>query len=137
LAAFLALSRLGPLLGANWLRPAVLGTVLGFTFLSGLFMAFAGRSRIVNLQYRRIDAAVETLARRGAAREATLEAAVQLLDLAHVSSGPTTIEAFAPEAMRKRLGAAGDLVVEVERALLEEGRIYPVFTLDRASGEKI
>lgn len=110
--------------------------MLGFTFLSGLFMAFAGRSRIVNLQYRRIDAAVETLARRGAARDATLEAAVQLLDLAHVSSGPTTIEAFAPGEMRKRLGAAGDLVVEVERALLEEGRIYPVFTLDRAPGEK-
>ena len=129
-AALLAFPRLAAFLDAPWLGGPPVLALLGLSALSGLFLALAGRSRIVSLHFKRIDEAVEVLTRPDSPRTETLAAAVRLLDLAHLTAGPTTVEAFQPEEMKERLGAAWDLVIEVERALVEEGLVYATFTLD-------
>ena len=60
--------------------------------------------------------------------EEFLKAAVRLLVLANHSEGPTTVSTFDNLEMAGRLGPALYGVEEVERALLREGAIYPVFS---------
>lgn len=67
-------------------------------------------------------------------REVLLRAATLLLVHAHVGYGPTTTQSFDFQAARSRLGERIALVIAVERSLLEEDAIYPVFTLGEEGG---
>ena len=55
-------------------------------------------------------------------------ATIRILDEATVSYGPTTTETFEHADVALRLGRALPYVMRVERFLLEEEQIYPVFT---------
>ena len=56
------------------------------------------------------------------------EAAVRILGGANSSQGPTTVNTFDAHEMAERLGAALPYVKRIERFLLKEQQIYPVFT---------
>jgi len=81
---------------------------------------------------RHAEAAAEAALRRlhgGVGdREATLHAATLLLANAYAARGPTRYAAFDVEDARRRLGGRLPMVEAVERFLLEEDAIYPVFT---------
>jgi len=96
----------------------VVGLLLWFTaggFARGHVMAAA-------------EAALRTLAAGEEDRDVLLRAATLLLFNAYATYGPSTVEAFDFDATRARLGPRLELVVAVERLLLEDGAIYPVFT---------
>lgn len=61
-------------------------------------------------------------------RETLLRAATLLLVHAHATYGPTTSAGFDFARARTRLGERIELVTAVERVLLDEEAIYPVFT---------
>lgn len=61
--------------------------------------------------------------------------ATLLLCHAWATHGPSTVEAFDFTAARARVGDRLELVTAVERVLLAEGPVYPVFTLDEEGGQ--
>lgn len=130
LAALAVLPRVMEGLGARFLSGPPLLVPLVLMLLTGVFLAFAGRSLIVSARQRRIEEALATLLREHPAgsREAALRAAVELLDLGHVKDARTTVRAFDADEMRERLGAAMPLVTSVERELVRGERIPPVFS---------
>jgi len=56
------------------------------------------------------------------------QAAIRVLDGAYVSTGPTAVSAFDVAEVAERLGDALPYVERIERVLLEQQEIYPVFT---------
>ena len=81
------------------------------------------------------EAALRTLEADDDDPDVLLRAATLLLLNAYATYGPSTTEAFDFGAARTRLGERLDLVLAVERLLLEDGAIYPVFTMG-AEGEQ-
>lgn len=61
------------------------------------------------------------------------KAAIRILDLYVVATGPTSMTTFDPEEVAERLGPALQYVVAVERTLLERGAIHPCFTEGEAT----
>jgi hypothetical protein len=111
-------------------RGATAGAILlGVLGVAGIALWLLGASLGLAPVRRRIESAVAVLTGEGAAEsEAALAAAVTLLVNAHHAPGPYTSETYAAEEMAGRLGNALPLVIAVEEVLLEDGRIYPVFT---------
>jgi hypothetical protein len=106
---------------AALLAVVVVGLVLRFT--SGKAYVRAGSAA---------DEALELLAEDDAGTGDVERArqAARLLANAYSSSGPTTVTTFDFGDAAQRLGSNLEYVVLVERVLLAEREIYPVFTLD-------
>ncbi len=81
------------------------------------------------------EAALRVLEAGDEEREVLLRAATLLLCHAWATHGPSTVEAFDFATARARVGDRLDLVTAVERVLLAEGAIYPVFTPDEEGRE--
>lgn len=98
--------------------------------LGGLVMSQFGGTRGRQKVWNQSEAALTWLAAHGAggAADQRRRAAVTVLLRAYHSDGPTTSAMLDVEAARTRLGAALPYVMDVERALIEELKIYPVFT---------
>jgi hypothetical protein len=103
--------------------------------LGGAALWLLGRTIGLAPVHRRVEAAAEELVAEAARlaagappSERALAAAVALLRDAHHAPGPYTAATFEADEMAKRLGDALPVVVEVEKMLIEEGRIYRVFT---------
>jgi hypothetical protein len=101
----------------------IAGVVVGLFFGSGRF----GHA------YGRADAAVEWLAAHGEGGEADerRRQAVTLLYHAYCVDGPSTTGTIDFAKARERLGAALPYVMEVERCLAVDAKIYRVFTDDK------
>jgi hypothetical protein len=82
-----------------------------------------------------VEAALRQLQQEGEEREVLLRAATLLLTHAHATVGATTSLSLSVDEARRRLGTLLPLVVEVERYLLAEGEIYPVFSSGEGKGE--
>jgi hypothetical protein len=105
--------------------------------LVGVTLWLLGRTIGLAPVHRRVEAAAAQLAAEAPrlaegvpASESALGAAVALVREAHHSPGPYTAETFDARDMSVRLGAALPLVTAVEEVLVEDGRIYRVFTTE-------
>lgn len=109
---------------------AALVVVTVALLLGGLVMSQFGGTRGRQKVWNQSEAALAWLATHGAGGEpdGRRRAAVTVLLRAYHSDGPTTSAMLDVEAARTRLGAALPYVMDVERALIEELKIYAVFT---------
>jgi len=106
------------------------GAALGLIALVGGLVGIFGGGRARGGQLSEALAALDALPELYAAgdREASLRAAVTVLDGALVTYGPKTVSAFDPDEAARRLGPALDYVMRVERVLVQRNEIAPVFT---------
>ena len=100
----------------------------GLILLVGLLLWFTAGGFARGHVTAAAEAALRTLEAGDDDADVLLRAATLLLLNAYATYGPSTTEAFDFGAARRRLGARLDLVLAVERLLLEDGAIYPVFT---------
>ena len=115
------------------LPPAVRVTVIVVAvvlLLGGRVVSQFGGTRGRQKVWNQSEAALAGLAAHGEGGDPAerRRAAVTVLLRAYHSDGPTTTAMLDGEAARTRLGAALPYVMDVERALIEELKIYPVFT---------
>ena len=101
----------------------------GVLVVVGLVLWFSAGAFVRGHTMTAAEAALRTLQAGDEDREVLLRAATLLLCNAYATHGPSTVEAFDFSAGRARLGPSLELVRAVEGVLLEEGAIYPVFTL--------
>ena len=114
----------------SWLRFALL-TILGLAIAGGLFFQFALASSKYHYDSARARESIEWLAANPATSDAAARRrhTVTMLRYSETSDdGPTTSGTFDVAQARERLGAHLPYVIAVERALIAEGRMYPVFT---------
>jgi hypothetical protein len=95
----------------------------------GVILAMMSRSFVVRAYRAATEAAFRQLESGEDDRDVILRAATLLLAHAYVESGRTMSFSFDPAGGEKRVGDALSLVVAVERYLLRDNRIHPVFTL--------
>jgi len=129
-ALFLLVHQL-PKLG--WTLPPTLQTILlwalGIVIAGGLLLGLFAGSGIFAGAAVRAEESIAWLAGHPATSDATERRrhAVTMLYFALVSDGPTTSGTFDPDPVSRRLGENFSYVVAVERALVEERRMWPVF----------
>lgn len=118
-------------LGAGVATPVL---VVGISLLVvGLLLWFTAGGFVRRSAAAAAEAALRTLEGDEDDRELLLRGATLLLTHAYATQGPATARTFDLDAARRRLGGRLELVVAVERFLLDEGAIHPVFTA--ADGE--
>jgi hypothetical protein len=105
--------------------------VIGVSLLAvGIGMWVGAPGLIRNHSKAAAEAALRQLEQGAEDRHVLLRAATLLLTHAHATvRGTTSVCIDTPHALM-RLGSRAPLVVQVERHLLAEGQIYPVFTLE-------
>lgn len=81
-----------------------------------------------------VEAALRRLEDPKSDRETLLRAATLLVAHAYTARGPTTVQTFDAGEVAPRIGGRMDLVLAVERRLVEEGAAYPTFTLESDDG---
>ncbi len=117
---------------------ATAAIVAGVIFLVvGVAMWMGAPSLLRGRSTAAAEAALRQLEQEEEDREVLLRAATLLLTHAHATVGATTSLSLSIDEARRRLGATLPLVVEVERFLLAEDQIYPVFTLEEGEGEGV
>lgn len=114
-------------IGAGWATPVLVAG--GALLVVGLILWFTAGGFVRGHAIAAAEAALRTLEGGEEDRDVLLRAATLLLTHAFATHGPATAETFDFQAARGRLGGRMDLVEAVEAVLLEEGAIYPVFTL--------
>jgi cbb3-type cytochrome oxidase subunit 3 len=102
---------------------SILLAVLCLVFVGGLLVWLFAPS-----QYGRYLQGAEAAVKALAAGKPDTKNAVALIFYAYSSDGPSLDMTFKPEEVRVKLGAALPYVIEVEQVLLEELKIYRVFT---------
>lgn len=110
----------------------------GVLLVVGLALWFSAGGLVRGRAIAAAEAALRTLESDEDDRGVLLRAATLLLWNAYAAHGPSTVATFDFDEGRRRLGPRLDSVVlAVEAHLLEEGLIYPVFTLgeEGAAGE--
>lgn len=127
-----------PVLGRRFGLPTGAAVTLlvvgGALLVVGLVLWFSAGGLVRGHVMTAAEAALRVLESADDDRDVLLRAATLLLCNAWATHGPSTVEAFDFTAARARLGARLELVTEVESVLLDEGAIYPVFTLDDDGG---
>ena len=114
----------------SWLRLALL-IILGLAIAGGLFFQLALASSKYHHDSARARESIEWLAANPATSDAAARrrhAVTMLRYSVTADDGPTTSGTFDPAHARERLGAHLPFVIAVERALIAEQKIYPVFT---------
>lgn len=114
-----------PLLLPVWLK--------GLVALAAVVLALGG---FILMGSRKLQASPADLATRAAEAlasgrqdaDAKRTSAVTILFHAYDFRGPTMSSNFDPAVLRGKLGSALDYVMDVERVLIEELKVYPVFT---------
>ncbi len=112
------------------------GVGLAAIALVGVLIGFFGGGFVAGSVASDVEEAIdELLAGDSAGDEDTVrQAAIRILDGAHVSTGPTTVGTFNVRKVATRLGDALPVVERIERVLLERQQIYPVFTMLKGEG---
>ncbi len=133
LAAFLFFPALAQALHLPSLWKSVALVLFGTLSAAGIGLAIFGSGGGYSDALGRVEEAVTTLTEAPLTPELFtspefLRAAVTLLEAAHHTSGPTTVNTFAPKDVATRLGPALEGVLAIEQALLDADLIYPVFT---------
>ena len=125
---FVGLPKLVPLLPFTlpvWAR--LLVAALAVILVVGGFILMGSR-RLQAAPADLVGRAADALAAGGLDAEARRTAAVTILFHRWDFRGPTMSSNFDPAAILPRLGASADYVIDVERMLIEELGINPVFT---------
>lgn len=133
LAAFFFFPALAQALDLPSLWKSVALVLFGTLSAAGIALAIFGSGGGYSDALGRVEEAVATLTGAPLTPELFtsqefLRAAVTLLEAAHHTSGPTTVNTFAPEDVATRLGPALEGVLTIEQTLLDADLIYPVFT---------
>ena len=112
---------------------ATVAIVLGIALLVGGVTAWAAAPGLIRGHSKAArEAALRQLEQGDDDREVLLRAATLLLAHAHATVGATTAVSLDLADARRRVDDRLPLVVDVERFLLAEEEIYPVFTRDEA-----
>jgi len=132
-AAFLFFPTLAQALDLPSLWKSVALVLFGTLSAAGIGLAIFGSGGGYSDALGRVEEALTTLTeappRPGLFTSPEfLRAAVAILEAAHHTSGPTTVNTFAPEDVATRLGPALEGVLAIEQILLDADLIYPVFT---------
>lgn len=119
--------------GLSFFSPfAMLFALVGI--LGGLVVAMSGGQFGRNAARAAIEASLRILEDAESTRDEELRAATVLLSRAYISQGPSVDQMIDKEEARERIGDRMDVVLDVDRYLLEQHEAWPVF-IDRVSGE--
>jgi len=132
IAGFIATPFVVGLLGGKAVPRAMLW-IWGAVLLAGAFMSLVLTSSLYSRYAARAREAIDWLAANGEGGDpvARRNMAVSLLFHAYCSDGPSTSTTFDFEEAKPRIAAALPYVMEVERCLAIDLKIYRVFTDDK------
>jgi hypothetical protein len=127
---------MGPALSLSGAAKLAIGLGLAAIALVGVLVGFLGGGFVAGAVAEDVEKAIPELlaAHSQGDQEAVRQAAIRVLDGAHVSTGPTTVGTFDVRKVAERLGDALPVVERIERVLLERQQIYPVFTMLKGEG---
>jgi hypothetical protein len=130
LGGMVSLPWIGRVLGFRAALQVVAALILAWILLVGGFLGVFGAGFMSGAVMAEVEDALSLLEEHflNAPREEVRRAVVRILWDAHFSAGPTTISTFDFDDAKVRLGEALPYVQAVERFLLAESSIYPVFT---------